>query len=76
MNYSQYPNGYVLIDNEKVRINAGVYKLNGYSAHADQKGLLDWVKSMPRKPGKIKLVHGEKHAQKVLSEKLKQEGYA
>ena len=74
LNYSSYPNGYVSMNNEKVCINAGVYKLYGYSAHADQRGLLDWVKSMPRKPGKIKLVHGEAHAKKVLMEKLKKEG--
>ena len=43
-----------------------VHQLTGYSAHADQKGLLEWVASMPEKPGKIKLVHGEIKAQKAM----------
>ncbi|MEA3360713.1 MAG: MBL fold metallo-hydrolase RNA specificity domain-containing protein, partial [Thermodesulfobacteriota bacterium] len=32
-------------------MRAKTEKLSGYSAHADQKGLLDWVNSMPQKPG-------------------------
>jgi metallo-beta-lactamase family protein len=44
--------------------------MGGYSAHADQQGLLEWVRSMPKEPGKIKLVHGEIKAQEILAEKL------
>ena len=44
---------------EKFNIEAKVHTLSGYSAHADQKGLIEWVASMPVKPGRIKLVHGE-----------------
>jgi hypothetical protein len=31
---------------------------------------------MPEKPGRIKLVHGEPRAQKVLSERLLEMGYS
>ncbi len=68
-------NGTVLWDGKEIRIRAGVHTMSGYSAHADQKGLLDWVGRMPEKPGQIKLVHGEPKAQKVLAEKLMQRGY-
>jgi metallo-beta-lactamase family protein len=65
--------GYVMIDGKKYSIQAGVYTLNGYSAHADQKNLLRFVNGMRKKPAEIKLVHGEKKAktalQSLLSEK-------
>jgi len=34
--------------------------LTGYSAHADQRGLVEWVNSMPKRLRKIKLVHDQK----------------
>lgn len=74
-NYGEKKNGYVYISGEKVYINAGIYTLGGYSAHADQKGLLDWVKSIPQKPETIKLVHGEPSAKTIFSEKLTEAGY-
>jgi len=70
MRYGRRPGGYVVLDGEKFDINAGVHALSGYSAHADQNELLAWVDSMPEKPGRIKLVHGEDGAQKVLSIKF------
>jgi metallo-beta-lactamase family protein len=73
--YSQRPGGYVYLDHEKVRIHAGVHVLSGYSAHADQRGLLAWVESMSEKPGAIRLVHGEPDAQQVLRNELMQRGY-
>lgn len=57
--YAQRPGGYVVLDGERKAIKANVHTLAGYSAHADQQGLVDWVASMPEKPGTIKLVHGE-----------------
>ena len=73
--YSQRPGGYVNLDGEKIFIRAGIHTLTGYSAHADQNDLIEWVKSMPEKPGKIKLVHGEPEAQQTLKNRLLQLGY-
>jgi metallo-beta-lactamase family protein len=67
--------GTVVLNGKERRIKACVHTLSGYSAHADQKGLLDWVGRMPEKPGKITLVHGEPKAQKVLATRLKERGY-
>jgi metallo-beta-lactamase family protein len=47
LKYSKRPGGYVVLDGEKFDIKAKVHQLTGYSAHADQKGLLEWVASMP-----------------------------
>ncbi len=52
---------------KRVPVKAGVYSLSGYSAHADQKGLVDWVKSMPEPPEEIRLVYGEDDARRALA---------
>jgi len=75
LRYSQRPGGHVHLDGKRFNIKAKVHTLSGYSAHADQNGLLAWVASMPEKPGGIKLVHGEPRAQKVLGERLLEMGY-
>jgi metallo-beta-lactamase family protein len=51
-------------------VKATIHRLTGYSAHADQQTLCDWVKSMPEPPGEIRLVHGEPEAQRTLKSKL------
>ena len=66
LKYSKRPGGYVMLDGERFDIEAKVYQLTGYSAHADQRGLFEWVASMPERPGRIKLVHGEADAQEAL----------
>lgn len=67
--------GAVVIDGERVPIRARIHSLGGYSAHADQKGLMDWVRSMPSKPGRIRLVHGEAGARRTLAARLREAGY-
>ncbi|MDD2740384.1 MAG: MBL fold metallo-hydrolase, partial [Methylomonas lenta] len=42
--------GYVEMDGRRYTINAGVYTLSGYSAHADKNSLLRFVKGMRKKP--------------------------
>jgi len=67
--------GRVRLDGEDVPIRAQVHMLRGYSAHADQKGLLDWVRAMQEMPREIRLVHGEAGARRALSNLLEVEGY-
>lgn len=69
------PGASVVLDGRRVRIRAGVHALGGYSAHADREGIMDWVRSMPAKPGRIRLVHGEPAARKALAARLRGEGY-
>jgi metallo-beta-lactamase family protein len=55
-----------------------VVVLNGFSAHADQRDLVDYAKAL-RTTGsvaQVALVHGEPKAQKVLSGLLAAEGFA
>jgi metallo-beta-lactamase family protein len=75
VHYSQKPDGYVVLNGEKRYIRARVHVLSGYSAHADQRDLVNWVQAIPEKPGAIKLIHGETEAQNTLQNKLLQLGY-
>lgn len=68
--YAGKPDGYVVLEGDRCRIRAGVHVLAGYSAHADQRELLDWVRAMPARPRQIRLVHGEAGARKALGEKI------
>jgi len=65
-------NGYVEMEGKQYNINAGVYTLSGYSAHADQNALLRFVKRMRVKPKEIRLVHGDNAAKRGLQSKLQQ----
>lgn len=75
LKYAQKNGGYIRINGRKINIRAKVRSLAGYSAHADQNGLLKWVASMPEKPGKIKLVHGDLEAKRTLKRELEKRGH-
>lgn len=62
--------GYVELDGRRYTINAGVYALSGYSAHADRNSLLRFVKGMRKKPCEIRLIHGDDAAKKALQHSL------
>jgi len=73
--YGKRTGGYVYIDNNRVDINAKIHVMSGYSAHADQKGLMAWVQAIDQKPSIIQLVHGESTSQKALYDQLETSGY-
>lgn len=56
----------VRIHGEEVAVKADIEVIDGYSAHADQKGLLDWLGSFKKKPNQVFLVHGEEEALSTL----------
>lgn len=62
--------GFVELEGERCMIHAGVSTLGGYSAHADQKDLLQFVSGMSQWPAQIRLVHGEEPARKALAKEL------
>ncbi|MCA6064833.1 MBL fold metallo-hydrolase RNA specificity domain-containing protein [Thalassolituus marinus] len=59
--------GYVQLGGQRVEIRAQVHTLGGYSAHADQKDLLNFVRRMRGKPQKIRIVHGDDEAKQALA---------
>lgn len=62
--------GYVEMDGKRYTIDAEVHTLSGYSAHADQRNLVNFVKRMRRRPEKIYLVHGDGEAKSMLKKQL------
>lgn len=65
-------NGYVFINDTRISINAQVHTISGYSAHADQNGLVKFVTGMRKKPSHIKIVHGDEDAKRTLANKYKE----
>ncbi|HHV60217.1 MAG TPA: MBL fold metallo-hydrolase [Clostridiaceae bacterium] len=57
----------VKIFGEEITVNARIEMIDGFSGHADQKGLIDWIGSFKYKPGKIFIVHGEEDSSKELA---------
>ena len=60
----------VKIFGEEIAVNARVEYIEGYSGHADQEGLMNFIYSFIQKPKHIFLIHGEEESQEVLEQKI------
>ena len=60
----------VKIFGEEIAVNARIEYIEGYSGHADQEWLLNFIYSFIHKPKHIFLVHGEPEGQKILKDKI------
>lgn len=49
--------GHVVLDGDEYKVRAGVEMVGGYSAHADQVNLLQFVRDMRGWPSEIRIVH-------------------
>ena len=66
----------VTLFGEKVKVNAEIHNLEGFSGHADRDGLLEWLKGFRKEPKRIFLVHGEPEAKESFAETVEKElGY-
>lgn len=63
----------VKILGKEVHVRAPVYTIGGLSAHADQAGLLNWIRGFKSIPKKIFVVHGEPNAAENFASVLKEE---
>ncbi len=64
----------VKIFGEEIAVNARIEYIEGYSGHADQEGLMNFVYSFNnQKPKHIFLVHGEDEAKETLKQKIENE---
>lgn len=64
----------VRIHGEEIAVNANIYMLEGYSAHADQQELLNWLGGIKKMPETIFVTHGEEESSLILA-RLIQEKY-
>lgn len=63
--------GHVDLDGERINICSSIATICGYSAHADQKGLMEFVTGMQELPSSIREAYGERQAKQVLADTLK-----
>ena len=61
---------------EDIAVRAQIKSLMGTSGHADQQGLISWLESFEKKPRTVFLNHGNEESIAVLSDELKERGYA
>ena len=63
----------VKIFGEEIAVNAKIEYIEGYSGHADQQGLMNFIYSFIKKPKNIFLIHGERESQDTLQQKIEEE---
>ena len=54
---------------EEIIVKAKVHTINGFSAHADQNGLIEWMSQFSRLE-KIFLIHGERDKQEIFQKEI------
>ena len=63
----------VKIFGDEIAVNARIEYIEGYSGHADQELLMNFIYSFIKKPKHIFLVHGEPESQDILGAKIENE---
>ena len=64
----------VRIYGEEYQVRARMEEIDGYSAHADEGELLDFIAAIPKKPKRVFVVHGELDATKAIAAGLSRLG--
>lgn len=66
----------VTLFGEKIKVNAQIHNLEGFSGHADRDGLLEWLGGFRQEPKHIFLVHGENDSKEDFAKTVKEQlGY-
>ncbi len=63
---------WIKIFDEDIIVKASIHTINGFSAHADQNGIIKWIKKIKNLQN-VFLVHGEYEAQKTFKKVLKKQ---
>ena len=64
----------VRIYGEEYEVRARMEEIDGYSAHADEGELLDFIAAIPKKPERVFVVHGEPDAAEAMAAGLRKMG--
>lgn len=63
----------VRIFGQDVPVRASIHTLGGFSAHADQAALLDWLGAFKRSPARTFVMHGEPSSSAALANEIKRQ---
>lgn len=63
----------IRLHHQNISVEAEIFNVEGYSAHADSDALIQWLRKIPTAPQKIFLNHGELESQKAFSYRVFQE---
>jgi len=64
------------IGGDKIVVNASIHTLGGFSAHASQSQLLDWINNFNKPHPRLYLIHGEAEIKLAFQEFLSQHGWS
>ncbi|MDB9822431.1 MBL fold metallo-hydrolase [Deltaproteobacteria bacterium] len=64
---------FVKIFGEKVAVGAKVFTIGGFSAHADQKDLMEWISHFKESRPRVFVVHGESSSSEALADRIRSE---
>lgn len=74
-NHISRGNDWVRLDGRRYDVAAKVHRISGYSAHADQADLIEFVRGIEQGPSQIRLVHGDYQPKQTLADKLTESGF-
>ena len=63
----------IRIMHQEVPVKASIHTIGGLSAHADQSGLLKWLKGFKKVPQKVFVTHGEEKSSSALAAAIQRE---
>ncbi|WP_373019588.1 MBL fold metallo-hydrolase RNA specificity domain-containing protein [Thiomicrorhabdus sp.] len=61
----------IRIYREKIKVRAKIHMINGFSAHADQNELIQWMQEF-KQLGKVFLIHGERDKQEIFKQVIEE----
>jgi metallo-beta-lactamase family protein len=63
----------IRVMHQEVPVKASIHTIGGLSAHADQSGLIRWLKGFKKAPQKVFVTHGEEKSSNALAEAIQRE---
>ena len=63
------------IGGEKIIVNAKIHTLGGFSAHASQSQMLDWINHFTQPRPRLYLIHGEEKTKVAFRDFLNGQGW-
>jgi metallo-beta-lactamase family protein len=63
----------VSILGESIKVEAKIFSIDGFSGHADQPTLLDWLRGFRKKPKRVFIVHGESMQANALKDAIEKD---